>query len=97
MTERRYWVYIMSNPGHTVLYTGVTSDLRRRVWEHREGVGSAFVRKYNVTHLVYFEAAGRALAAIEREKQIKAGSARAKRKLITDQNPEWKDLFDEVA
>jgi putative endonuclease len=96
MVERRFWVYIMTNPAHTVLYTGVTSDLRRRVWEHREGMGSAFVRKYHVTHLVYYEAAERALAAISREKQIKAGSARTKRGMVTAQNPEWKDLYDEL-
>ncbi len=96
MGERVFWVYIMTNAHHTVLYTGVTNDLWRRVWEHRKGVGSAFVRKYHVTHLVYYEVAGRAQAAINREKQIKAGPARAKRKLITEQNPEWKDLYDEI-
>lgn len=94
---KTYWVHIMSNPIHTGLYTGVTSDLRRRVWQHRQGRGSDFVRRYHVTQLVYFEATDRPRVAIAREKQIKAGSAASKRKLGNAQNPEWRDLYGDLA
>ena len=84
----------MTNAHHTVLYTGVTNDLQRRVLEHRAGK-SGFTRKYNVTRLVFFECAPDASAAITREKQIKGGSRQKKIDLIQSMNPEWKDLFDE--
>ena len=84
----------MANAHNTVLYTGVTNDLQRRVLEHREGKGG-FTRKYNLTKLVYFEYGADVTAAILREKQIKAGSRQKKIKLINSINAEWKDLFDE--
>ena len=84
----------MTNAHHTVLYTGVTNDLQRRVLEHRAGK-SGFTRKYNVTKLVFFECGIEASAAITREKQIKGGSRQKKIDLIQSMNPEWKDLFDE--
>lgn len=94
MQARQYCVYIMTNAHHTVLYTGVTNELQRRVLEHKDGKGG-FTKKYNVTKLVYFECGDDVAAAIAREKQIKAGSRQKKIDLINSINPEWKDLFDE--
>ena len=95
MSERRYCVYIMANAHNTVLYTGVTNDLQRRVLEHKEGKGGGFTKKYSVTKLVYFECGNDINIAIAREKQIKAGSRQKKIDLVTSTNVEWKDLFDE--
>ncbi len=82
----------MTNKSKKVLYTGVTSDLVRRVYEHVQGIGSAFTSKYKLTRLVYYEVADDIQYAIAREKQIKAGSRAKKIKLIDEFNPEWKDL-----
>lgn len=95
MKNRQYCVYIMTNAHNTVLYTGITNDLQRRVLEHRSGKGGAFTKKYNVHKLVYFECGDDVNMAIFREKQIKAGSRKKKLDLINSMNPEWKDLFDE--
>ncbi len=75
---REYCVYIMTNAQHTVLYTGVTNHLARRVYEHKNGLGSQFVKRYNAHHLVYYEVTDNIFSAIEREKQIKAGSRQKK-------------------
>ena len=86
-------VYIMTNRGHTVLYTGVTDDLYRRVHEHRLHVDpSSFTARYNLDRLVWFETTPSLVAAIGREKQIKAGSRADKIRLIEATNPEWKNL-----
>jgi putative endonuclease len=95
MAEREYCVYIMTNFHNTVLYTGVTDNLQRRVLEHKSGKGSSFTARYHVTKLVYFETGCDIYAAIFREKQIKAGSRQKKIDLINHVNPEWKDLYDE--
>jgi putative endonuclease len=95
MKERQYCVYIMTNAHHTVLYTGVTNDLQRRVLEHQAGEGGAFTKKHNVHKLVYFEQGNDVSSAILREKQIKAGSRKKKLELINSMNSEWKDLFEE--
>jgi len=94
MSEREYCIYIMTNAHNTVLYTGVTNNLQRRVLEHRSGKGSAFTRKYNIVKLVYFECGNDVNIAIAREKQIKAGSRKKKIDLINSMNLDWKDLFD---
>jgi putative endonuclease len=73
---RQFYVYIMTNMQNRVLYTGVTSDLMRRAYEHRQGFGSQFTSKYRVTKLVYYEVYDDAYSAISREKQIKAGPRR---------------------
>jgi putative endonuclease len=91
----QYSVYIMTNQYNSVLYTGVTNNLERRVLEHRSGKASKFTSKYNVHKLVYFESSDDINAAISREKQIKAGSRQQKIALIESMNPEWKDLFEE--
>jgi len=96
MSDRQYCVYIMTNAHNTVLYTGVTNNLERRVMEHGAGNGSAFTKKYNVNKLVYFECGDDINTAIFREKQIKAGSRKKKIELIESVNPTWKDLFEEM-
>ena len=96
MSPKQYYVYIMTNAHNTVLYTGVTNDIQRRVSEHRLGQGSKFTHRYNVRKLVYVECGNSIAAAIEREKQIKAGSRKKKIALIESKNPEWKDLYDEL-
>ena len=89
------YVYIMTNPRNTVLYTGVTSRLKERVWEHKtKQYQTAFTSKYKISKLLYFEEFGDIRDAIDREKQIKAGSRAKKIALINDMNPEWRDLFD---
>ena len=95
MSDRQYCVYIMTNAHHTVLYTGVTNELQRRILEHRAGKGSGFTKKYNITKLVYMESGADINLAIAREKQIKAGSRKKKIELIESINPDWKDLFEE--
>ncbi len=88
---------MMTNIGNTVLYTGVTSDLLSRVMEHKSGKYlSSFTARYNVKKLVYFEVFSSIQEAIDREKQIKGGSRKAKEKLINTMNPDWRDLFDDI-
>jgi putative endonuclease len=93
---RQYYVYIITNSRKTVLYTGVTSDLARRVWQHRNGQGGGFTGRYHCSKLVLYEIFQDSYNAIAREKQIKAGSRRSKVELIERMNPEWRDLYDEV-
>ena len=94
---KEYCVYIMTNIQNTVLYTGVTNDLARRVYEHKNGLGSAFVKKYNVHKLIYYEVGDNIQSVLAREKQIKGGSRQKKINLIKSLNPEWKDLFAEIS
>jgi putative endonuclease len=94
--EKQPAIYILTNTHHTVLYTGVTSDLKGRVYQHREKLLPGFTSRYNVWKFVYYEVAENMAAAIAREKQIKAGSRRKKVELINAFNPEWRDLFDEI-
>ncbi len=93
--KRHYFVYIMTNKYNTVLYTGVTNDLTRRVYEHKQKHGGAFTSRYNVNKLVYSETFYDINEAIAREKQIKAGSRQKKIDLVNSINPEWKDLMKE--
>ncbi|HEV8125405.1 MAG TPA: GIY-YIG nuclease family protein [Gemmatimonadales bacterium] len=90
---REYYTYILTNKRDTVLYTGVTNDLTRRVHEHRHPVRRCFTARYQVTKLVYFEVFSTARDAIQREKQIKAGPRWRKVELIERLNPEWNDLL----
>ncbi len=94
--EKYYFVYILTNPGNTVLYTGVTNDLKRRVYEHRNKVVPGFTAKYNVKKLVYYEVYDNPQYAITREKQIKSGSRKKKLDLISSFNPDWRDLWWEI-
>jgi len=84
----------MTNRNKTVLYTGVTNDLERRVWEHKNKKGGSFTKRYNITMLVYYESFNRILDAIAAEKKIKSGSRAKKIALIESINPYWKDLYD---
>jgi putative endonuclease len=92
----RYFVYILTNDRHTVLYTGVTNDLLRRIGEHRAGTFQGFTRRYNVHKLVHFEEFAEVNDAIAREKQIKGGSRMKKMVLINGMNPDWRDLFPDL-
>jgi putative endonuclease len=92
----QYFVYIMTNKHHKVLYTGMTNNLVRRVYEHREKLVEGFSKRYNLTKLVYYEVAETALAAITREKQIKGGSRQDKLNLIQTMNPQWQDLYETI-
>jgi putative endonuclease len=94
--DKQYFVYILTNKSNTVLYTGVTSNLLERVYQHREKFTSGFTKKYNVSKLVYFEMIEDVNSAIIREKQIKAGSRKKKLELIKKMNPHWKDLYIEL-
>ncbi|HBY57083.1 MAG TPA: excinuclease ABC subunit C [Candidatus Atribacteria bacterium] len=86
----------MTNKRNNVLYTGITSDLKKRIWEHKEKIAKGFTEKYNINKLVYFEIYNDPENAIVREKQIKAGSRDRKIELIRKINPEWKDLYSEL-
>ncbi|MBI2310159.1 GIY-YIG nuclease family protein [Candidatus Collierbacteria bacterium] len=96
MQEQSFCVYLMSNPGRTVLYTGVTRNLIKRVWQHKEKVADGFTKKYNVTDMVYYEILDSPIEAIEREKQIKSWSRKRKNRLVEAENSSWKDLYDEI-
>ena len=89
-------VYIMASHRNGTLYTGVTSNLVQRAWQHREGRGG-FTARYGCRLLVWYELQGDMITAIAREKQIKAGSRRKKLALIEAMNPDWEDLFDSIA
>jgi putative endonuclease len=91
------FVYIITNQYNTVLYTGVTSELRARIYDHKTKIyPKSFTAKYNCNKIVWFEFLSYIQEAIDREKQIKAGSRKAKEKLINSINPTWKDLWDEI-
>ena len=94
---KEYYVYILSNFTNTVLYVGVTNDLVRRVWEHREKIVPGFTAKYDVWKLVYFESSTSVTSAIEREKQIKSWSRARKDQLIDATNKPRRDLYPDIA
>ncbi len=92
-----YWVYILASRPRGTLYVGVTNDRLRRVVEHREGVAEGFTREYGVKMLAYFEQHDSIEAAIEREKRVKRWARSWKIDLIRSKNPDWRDLFDDIA
>ena len=94
--NRQYYVYITANKNNRVLYTGVTNDLKRRIYEHKEKLVTGFTKRYNVDKLVYFEFCDEIENAIVREKQIKGGSRQKKVDLINSMNNEWRDLYEEL-
>ena len=89
---KKWFVYILTNHYDTVLYTGVTRDLERRIYQHKNNQGGFFTRKYKCHKLVYFEETDSIVFAIEYEKKIKAGSREKKERLINTKNPLWLDL-----
>ena len=95
--SKQYYVYIMTNKTNTVLYTGITGDLIKRVYEHKQKIVKGFTKRYNINKLVYCEIFNDPENAISREKQIKAGSRKKKIALIESKNTEWSDLYKEVS
>jgi putative endonuclease len=91
------WVYIMTNRPNGTLYVGVTSNLARRVWEHREGVTKGFTKRHGLKQLVFAERHETILLAIQREKNLKHWPRAWKLRLILDQNPNWDDLYDRLS
>ena len=89
-------VYIMADKRAGTLYTGVTSDLPRRVWQHKNDITEGFTKKYHLHRLVYFELHGDMYNAIVREKRIKEWKRQWKLELIEARNPEWRDLYDDL-
>ena len=94
--NRQYYVYIMTNPRDTVLYTGITTDLKRRVYEHKKKMIDGFTKRYSINKLVYYEVFVDPENAILREKQIKAGSRKKKIGLINKMNGAWLDLYEKI-
>ena len=94
--NKLYCVYIMTNHNNTVLYTGVTSDLKKRIYQHKNKLVEGFTKRYNITKLVYYEAYRDPERAISREKQIKGGSRKKKINLVEKKNPNWDDLYSKL-
>ncbi|HEX6072464.1 MAG TPA: GIY-YIG nuclease family protein [Sphingomicrobium sp.] len=90
------WVYIMTNKPFGTLHIGVTSDIAARIWQHRNGTGSDFCKRYRLTRLVYAEEHPTIMEAISREKAMKAWNRNWKLRQIIDANPEWSDLFETI-
>ena len=95
-TSKQYFVYLLTNYTNSVIYTGVTSNLMPRVQQHREKANKGFTSRYNVWKLVYHELFDDVHAAIEREKQIKAGSRARKVAIIERENGRWRDLYPDI-
>lgn len=93
---KRCWVYILASKKNGTLYIGVTNDLSRRIYEHKEKLIEGFTKKYNVSHLVYVEEFQDIQEAIHREKCIKKWNRVWKLRLITEQNPDWRDLHENI-
>lgn len=95
--RKQYYVYILTNhPRHTVLYIGVTGDIVKRVWQHKQQLVEGFTKRYNVDKPVYVEEYNDVQNAIGREKQLKGWTRKKKEALINRQNPQWKDLYEEL-
>jgi len=93
---RMYAVYILTSESHKVLYIGVTSSLKKRVWEHREKIVEGFTKKYSVTKLVYYEVHEDIRVAIQREKCLKRWKREWKERIINERNPGWRELYFEI-
>ncbi len=95
-TDRLYYVYILTTLKNTALYTGITNDLVRRVYEHKHNLVEGFTKRYMVHKLVYYDSVEDVISAIEREKQIKSWVRQKKIDLINKFNPDWHDLYEEI-
>ena len=93
---KQFHVYMLASAPNGTLYIGVTSDLVKRVWQHKEGLADGFSKQYGIKTLVWFELQGSAEAAINREKQLKKWNRAWKIKLIEEKNPLWQDLYGEI-
>ena len=94
--NKQYYVYLICNKNNTTIYTGITSDIKRRIWEHKNKTTKGFSSKYNLYKLLYYEIFNDPENAIIREKQIKSGSREKKIELIESMNPKWIDLYDNL-
>ena len=94
--DKVYYVYILTNKSNKVLYTGITSNLIKRVYEHKQKLVDGFTKRYNVNKLVYYDYSEDVYGAIQREKQIKGKLRKKKIEIIEKMNPEWKDLYEEL-
>jgi putative endonuclease len=93
---KQAYVYILANKKHGTLYLGVTSNLVKRVYQHKTNIVEGFTEKYNVKNLVYFETTPCIASAIQREKQLKKWNRAWKIRIIEEFNPEWKDLYNDI-
>jgi putative endonuclease len=96
VSTKSYYVYLLTNWNHRVMYVGVTNDLKRRIYEHKNKLMSGFTDKYKVNKLVYFEETGDIHAAITREKEIKKWRRDKKNGLVNQTNPRWQDISEEL-
>ena len=96
MNKNSYCVYILSSQRNGTLYVGITNNLVRRIWEHKNQKADGFTKKYEVHHLVYYEIHENPESAITREKQLKKWNRLRKIRLIEEKNPEWKDLYQKI-
>ena len=96
MLDNTYYLYIVTNKMNTVLYTGVTSDLKQRIYQHKEHFVDSFTSRYNTNKLIYYENAETHEAALFREKQIKSWSRKRKEELIAGMNPGWSELYNRI-
>jgi putative endonuclease len=94
--SKEYYIYLLTNKHNNVLYTGVTSDLIRRIYEHKNKIQKGFTKKYNVDRLLYYEIYNDIADAITREKQIKGWTRKKKNELIDQFNPKWQDLYEDI-
>jgi putative endonuclease len=94
--KKSFYIYILANKRNGTLYIGVTSDLIKRIWQHKEGVVDGFTKKYDLKKLVYYEQHANAESAIHREKRLKEWKRQWKLELIEKSNPEWKDLYGNI-
>lgn len=92
--NKSYYVYIIANKRHTVLYIGVTNNLIRRIYEHKNGLAEGFTKKYNCDKLVWFEQTADVYEAIKAEKRMKKWKREFKENVISEMNPDWKDLYE---
>ena len=97
MWNYNYYIYILTNKINSVLYIGVTNDLQRRIYEHKNKLITGFTRKYNLNKLIYFEHFENINDAIKREKQLKKWNRSWKEELINKENPKWNDLYNEIS
>jgi putative endonuclease len=97
MFKNKYYVYILASNRNGTLYVGVTNDLKRRIYEHKNNLIKGFTEKYNVHNLVYFEETSEINIAIQREKQLKKWNRKWKLELIEKENPTWKDLYINIS
>lgn len=96
MNEKKFYVYIMTKGRNSTFYVGITSNLQKRVWEHKNEVIKGFTQKYQIKHLVYYETYDDPENAIKREKRLKKWNRTWKMRVIEEMNPEWKDLYETI-